>query len=71
VELSANANMVGRAQGIRARFFLSIADPIQYPAFSREVASEMLDESLPPGGADADVHVLCEALIAAERCSMS
>ena len=70
MELSANANMVGRAQGIRARFFLSIADPIQYPAFSRE-GNEMLDESSPVGRADADIHVRCGALIAAERHIMS
>jgi len=31
----------------------------------------MPDESSPVGGADADIHVLSEALIAAERRIMS
>jgi hypothetical protein len=51
-------------------FFIS---PIRFRILrlAGKVTSEMLDESSPAGGADGDIHVLCQALIAAERRNMS
>jgi hypothetical protein len=47
--------------------------PIQYSIvrLAGKVRTEMLDESSPVGGTDGDIHVLCQAQIAAERRTMS
>ena len=64
--------MVGR---VRKEYGLGFfcQSPIRYSMLrlAGKVTSEMLDESSPAVDADADVHVLCEALIVAERCIMS